>query len=204
MHRHSIVKQSDVSHGTVLHYADDWSYGRNSLCGKPMRANAEDWERGHKRICGSCARIMRKRVELAHAQALRELSFEAGDTVQYIGTGGDDLSTAGVVESVDGGKLMIRWDNDDLDEMYAGRLVHFTRGDCDISRPAEAFQAQVAPGTTWTLRSGVTHPVTAFTVSRVTASGVVIGWNQNGQERMYDLAAFLNMFGQPVRLPENV
>lgn len=70
--RTNIVKQSDVSFGTALHWAENWSYGRNALCGKPMRATAQDYEVGFKRMCGSCTRIMAKRVEKAHAEALIE------------------------------------------------------------------------------------------------------------------------------------
>lgn len=122
-----IVKQSDVSHGTALHLADNWSYGRNSLCGKPMRATARDFEISYKRVCGTCAKIMAKRVEKAHAEALRELSFQAGDTVQYTGTDPeDDPTKVGVVQAVDGEKLTIRWDDNDVDVMYVGRIVHFT------------------------------------------------------------------------------
>lgn len=70
MQRLTIVKQSDVSHGTALHFADDWFYGRNALCGKPMRGTARDGEASWKRMCGTCTRIMNKRVEAAHAEAL--------------------------------------------------------------------------------------------------------------------------------------
>jgi hypothetical protein len=68
--RLNIVKQSDVSFGTALHYAEDWTYGRNALCGKTMRATVRDGEAAWKRMCGTCARIMAKRVETAHAEAL--------------------------------------------------------------------------------------------------------------------------------------
>lgn len=68
--RFNIVKQSDVSFGTALHYALDWSYGRKALCGKEMRSTARDFEVEYKRVCGSCARIMAKNAETAHAQAL--------------------------------------------------------------------------------------------------------------------------------------
>lgn len=68
--RFNIVKQSDVSFGTALHYALAWTYGRKALCGKPMRATAHDSEVGYKRRCGSCVKIMARIVEAAHAEAV--------------------------------------------------------------------------------------------------------------------------------------
>lgn len=68
--RFNIVKQSDVSFGTALHYALDWTYGRKALCGKEMRSTARDGEVSYKRRCGSCVKIMGTLVEKAHAEAL--------------------------------------------------------------------------------------------------------------------------------------
>jgi len=128
------VKQSDVSFGTALHWAEgSWSYGGKSLCGKPMRAIARDHEREYKRVCGSCAKIMAKRVENDHAEALRALTFQAGDTVLYIGTGDDDPDTVATVQSVrTDGSMIVRWDNGTVGEMFPGRLVHFTVTACPI------------------------------------------------------------------------
>lgn len=66
-----IVKRSDVSFGTALHYAIDWSYGRDSLCGQTMRAFADSSEIGLKKVCGNCARVLASQVEKAHAEALK-------------------------------------------------------------------------------------------------------------------------------------
>lgn len=163
--RLNIVKQSDVSYGTALHYALDWTYGCNALCGKPMRATARDYEIGHKRVCRSCVKIMAKIVDKAHAEALRDLTFAAGDTVQYTGTHPEnDPTTVGVVEVVEGDKLIIRWDDGDVDEMYTGRLVHFTRGDCRISQesaPQAATDrvnaAEIAATLSAAMIEGLTH-----------------------------------------------
>lgn len=131
------VKQSDVSYGTALHWADDWSYGGNSLCGKPMRASAREWETKHKRVCGTCARIMAKRVEAAHAEALETRSAIAGTARDKLIAQGRALGLAESVLLLDTEALRARIANltgagirmPDVGEVWEARREHDRPGE---------------------------------------------------------------------------